>query len=239
MNERRARSRDGAVIALVVTALTTGLIVASALSPPRLVLGIVTPTAVRPPASPVQTAANTAPDPGPLESLFPEPPARGGSGWLTTVLIIIGILVTIVLVVALVRALATHTRAVRAAPIDSVIDAPVLAGQDVADVLRRAHEQVGVDDDAGRAIVRCWEALEALGADAGIPRDDTQTAEEYVVTLLAALDVPAPAVRELSRLYARALFGNARLSEQDRHRAIDALRVLESAVGASRAEGAR
>ncbi|GAA3903436.1 DUF4129 domain-containing protein [Microbacterium invictum] len=115
-------------------------------------------------------------------------------------------------------------------PIDDVVEEPLIDVQDVQEVLRAAREQIGVDDDPNRVVVRCWEALEAIAADAGVVRNESDTATEYVVDMLGRLDLPADPARRLSRLYAAALFSRERLPGAAVAEARECLDRLDSAV---------
>jgi len=221
-----------ALVAVVATAIACGVLaVASTLAPPTLVTAVPTGPPPPPPggeAGPLETEAL-----GP--SFVPPTGGNADNGLLTGILGVLGTILAvaagILLVILAIRVARAVAARATATPIDDVVEAPPVDAEAVQDVLRRAREQIDLDDDANRAVIRCWESLEALGAAAGVERDASETAAEYVVDMLASVSAPADAAEDLSRLYARALFSSQRLAADDVARARDCLTRLESSLG--------
>ncbi|GAA5032040.1 DUF4129 domain-containing protein [Microbacterium fluvii] len=149
------------------------------------------------------------------------------------VLAVVGIgALVIVVVVRLARGIASRTPPEEEdAAEEQSVDAAA-----VAEVVRRARASIEVDDDANLVVVRCWEALEALAADAGIPRDASRTASEYVIDMLGALEVPAGPSRRLADLYATALFSDHHLPRTAVDEAVACLTEVEAAVQTGRVQ---
>jgi hypothetical protein len=156
-------------------------------------------------------------------------PARRGQ-----VLSVRGAILALLAVVAVALIILRIARAVEGRTtgggIDDVVTAPAVDVDALQDVLRRAHEQILLDDDANRAVVRCWESVEALGARGGVTRGPSETAAEYVIGILSALDAPAPPAVRLSRLYQRALFSAERLPPDAVALALADLAELDAAL---------
>lgn len=205
-------AQRSALIAVVVGGLVcVGLAFASALTPPALITSI--PTGV-PPRLRTERAAPTM-----IAPTFGPPPTRppsADSPIIGTLLTVVGAIVAVLAVIALVLLVIRVTRTLAAspasAPIGETVSTEEVDVRELQDVLRRAREQIELAEDANRAVVRCWESLEALGARAGIARGTSETASEYVVGILSAFEVPSAPVMRLSQLYARALFSAERLS---------------------------
>lgn len=218
------------IAGLVLVAVAFG----SRLATPPLVTSV-------PTSPPLPPATPTPPPEEAAASATPQPVAEafGDDGtWEVVVqtLITIGaIAAAIVLVVLIVRVARRIAAQERVTPIDEVTDDPVVDDAEVRDVLQAAREQIGVDEDANRVVVRCWEALEAIAADAGVAREPAATATEYVVDMLSRLDLPAEPARRLSRLYAAALFSHERLPQAAVEEARDCLDRLDGALARRRA----
>jgi hypothetical protein len=74
------------------------------------------------------------------------------------------------------------------------------------------------------AIVACWLRLEEAVASAGLPRRPSETSAEFTTRVLAGLSVDPDSVHELAHLYRVARFSTHDLGEDDRDRAVSALR---------------
>ena len=72
-------------------------------------------------------------------------------------------------------------------------------------------------------IVECWLRLEAVIADAGVPRRQSDTSAELTERVLAARAVDPAAIRELSSLYHEARFSTHPMGDAQRQAAIAAL----------------
>ena len=81
------------------------------------------------------------------------------------------------------------------------------------------------------AIVQCWLRLEAVVANAGLPRDPADTSTEFTSRVLATYTVDRQALLELSALYREARFSTHEMGESDREAAIAALEALHHGLG--------
>jgi len=207
----RPAQRSAVTAILAGGAVCVGLAFASALTPPALITSV--PTDV-PNRLQEQALAPTAL--APTLAPLPTQPPGAGSPVFATVLAVVGTIVAVLAVAALVllviRVLHAMSTTAAPAPIGETVAAEEVDVRELQEAVRRAREQIELAEDANRAVVRCWESLEELGARAGIARGASETAAEYVVGFLAALDVPSEPVGRLSQLYARALFSAERLS---------------------------
>jgi hypothetical protein len=80
----------------------------------------------------------------------------------------------------------------------------------------------------GDGIVRCWLRFEQVVADAGLPRDASDTSSELTVRVLHALDLDPRAVGALAALYREARFSRHHLDEGARTAARSLLQQLHS-----------
>nr|WP_245354384.1 DUF4129 domain-containing protein [Brachybacterium sacelli] len=101
----------------------------------------------------------------------------------------------------------------------------------------RAHLSTVVD--AHDAVIAAWLALERAIAAAGVPRRPSQTTLEFVVAVLATLQLDRSALDRLAHLYRRALFDAQPLAEPDREEAIALLDRLTAGLDARIDEDAR
>lgn len=209
----------------------------SALSSPQLIDGAPRGSGPRPtvtvaPIAPSGVATLAVPD-------LPQPAERMDLGWVAHLVgTIVIVAVALALILAVVRAAAALAGRRTPDPIEEIVEDAAVDRSDVREVLRMAREQIDLDGDAERAVIRCWEALEALGARAGLARAESQTATDYVVSMLAAVDLPRRAAERLAALYARALFSSARLGPEDVAEARADLVLLEGALTTPPAPGA-
>lgn len=225
-----SRARHPILLAsLIGVGICVALAYASTFAPPAFITSI--PSNDPGAHQPAPTSSVTAP-PETLPPILDRPQTGEAdlSGGLTILATVAAIAVAIVLILAAVRAARSMAARPAADPIDVVAEATAVDAHDLQDVLRRAREQIMLDDDANRAVILCWESLEALGARAGVERGDSQTAAEYVVGMLAAFDLPTDAATRLSQLYARALFSADRLSPEAVFEARSCLEQLDAAL---------
>lgn len=230
------RGRGRAVAAVGVAVLVLAAVAfGSRLATPPLVTSVPTVPPMAPATPlPLPDDAGASQTPAPL----PEELGDDGIPWeavMQTLMTILTIVVAVVLIVLVVRVARRLAAGERLTPIDEIVEEPLLDVDDVRDVLQAAREQIGVDEDPNRVVVRCWEALETIAADAGVARDAAETATEYVVDMLARLDLPADAAQRLSRLYAAALFSQERLPQAAVDDARSCLDRLEAALAQRRA----
>lgn len=226
------RARHPVLLAgLVGAGICVVLAGASAFAPPAFVTSIPSndPGASLPPASPVTQPPQTLPP------VFDAPDSGAGAdltGGLTMVGTVVAVAVAVLLILAALRAARALAARTASEPLDDVAHARTVEVAELQDVLRRAREHIMLDDDANRAVILCWESLEALGARAGVARGDSQTAAEYVVGILSEFDVPSAAAVRLSQLYARALFSSEHLPPEAVVEARRCLEQLDAALGA-------
>ena len=227
----RAQRRAAVTAAVAGGGVGIALAFASALTRPSLITSI--PTAEpREIDRPVVTESPGAAEMGPLPTL--PPPSAGAD--LSAVMNVLGALLAVAVGVIVILLAVRVARAVAARQtppeIGDAVHESAVDADDVRDVLRRAREQIALEEDADLAVIRCWESLEALGAAAGAPRRDSDTAAEYVLGILIAFAVPADAATRLSGLYTRALFSAERLPRAAAAEAQADLARLEAALAA-------
>ena len=97
------------------------------------------------------------------------------------------------------------------------------AAEQVVEILGDDFDDLRAEPDPRRAVIAAYARLEGALAASGLPRRPAETPEEYVVRVLAALEVPRRPVRELTGLYERAKFSQHPVDEPMRERAIAAL----------------
>ncbi|WP_434811314.1 DUF4129 domain-containing protein [Microbacterium sp. bgisy189] len=230
------RTRTSAIAALVGCAVCAGVVAVSALAAPVWITSMPNPT----PAE--QPRATDAPDVQTPPSDPIDLPAASDGGVGDGTLGVVGLILVVLMCIAVVLAIARAARilASRQAPepIDGVIVQSTVDVGQVQDVLRHAQERIMTDDDPNIAVIRCWESLEALGASAGVPRSESETASEYVIGILAAMDVPRAPAEQLARLYGRALFSSERLDARAVDDARECVTRIATAISATRAGSA-
>lgn len=218
---------------MVTATVVGGVIVAivalgSSLTLPPLITSLPTAEPVAPPtAEPTPPPTSEATD---VEPTALAAPGAGSGSLLQALITAVAIVLAVLLVIVVFRVVRNLAASTGPAPIDEVVDEPEIDAQDVNEVMHAARERIDVDDDPNRVVVECWEALEAIAAGAGVVRAEAETAGEYVVDMLARLDLPADAARRLSALYAAPLFSPERLSEQAVSDARDCLDRLTAAL---------
>jgi hypothetical protein len=116
----------------------------------------------------------------------------------------------------------------RRAPVDDFEVLPDVAGAMSADA---ADQRAALRRGAPRnAIVECWLRLEAVVADAGLPRDPADTSTEFTSRVLSAYTVDRGALLDLSGLYREARFSTHEMGEAQRDVAIAALDALHAGL---------
>ncbi len=188
---------------------------------------------------PVTAEARTDPQAPPPTTLVPTDGRDGGR--LPTdniiiqvfaVLLAIGTLAALVVAVRLMHDVELpqlfgrrRRRVARHAPLPE-FPAPPLAVDAVA---ARAALRQG---DPRNAIVACWMQLERDAADAGLPRHDAETSQEYVERVVVAASVDGAPIGELAALYREARFSRHPLTDGHLTRAADALERVVAALEA-------
>lgn len=126
--------------------------------------------------------------------------------------------------------------------------AQTVAGEADEDELTVTQARAALDDarshlstvmEAHDAVIAAWLALERAIAAAGVRRRPSQTTLEFVVAVLATLQLDRSALDRLSHLYRRALFDDQPLVESDREEAIALLDRITAALDAGVDEGTR
>ncbi len=102
----------------------------------------------------------------------------------------------------------------------------------------RSRQLAVLDEGTPRnGIVQCWNRLEEIIAEAGLPRRDWETSAEFTVRVLHSLDLDPHAIGELARLYREARFSEHDLGEPQRAAAREALDSLHRDLAARRPVG--
>ncbi len=109
---------------------------------------------------------------------------------------------------------------------DADLEQDALSTQQARSALEEARERLSAVVDAHDAVIAAWLALERAIAAAGVRRRPSQTTLEFVVAVLAAVELERAALQEIAHLYRRALFDPAPLTEPDRRRALQLLETL-------------
>ncbi len=138
--------------------------------------------------------------------------------------------VAMILILAVIRAARILADRERAEDPGEIVIAPRVRVADVESILDEARTQMQVDANTNRVVVWCWESMEKLATDAGVPRGPAETASEYVLGMLSAFDLPAAPARHLSQLYAQALFSGERMPRRSTDEAIAALQSLQQSL---------
>ena len=99
-------------------------------------------------------------------------------------------------------------------------------GRDAVARDRERHLDALAHSDVRNGIVACWVLLEEAAAEAGVVRRPAETATEFVVRFLHALDVDPRPVAQLEDLYHEARFSTHRLGADARSRAEAALEAI-------------
>jgi hypothetical protein len=104
---------------------------------------------------------------------------------------------------------------------DGVANAPPILVQRAAEALDELRARA--DGPAGDAVIAAWLTLERAAQDSGVPRQGHQTATEFTGDLLRRYRVDEEATGTLRRVYQRARFGTAEVTDADARTAADAL----------------
>lgn len=97
------------------------------------------------------------------------------------------------------------------------------AGREALRGDQERHEAALAQPDVRNGIVACWVLLEEAAAASGVPRAPAETATEFVVRFLHALDVDPRPVAALAHLFHEARFSTHDLGPDARARAEAAL----------------
>jgi len=95
--------------------------------------------------------------------------------------------------------------------------------ESLAAVLEGTLDDLRRERDPRRAVIAAYARLERVLAAYGLPRQPSETSEEYVARILASLDVDEGAIRWLTRLFMRAKFSQHDVDVAMKEEAIAAL----------------
>ncbi|MGY5764046.1 DUF4129 domain-containing protein [Brachybacterium sp. DNPG3] len=168
-----------------------------------------------------------------VETVEPRPEVGRAISSVVVGLLVAALVVLAVWVVHRMRRLAAPPPPLAAEATDTEIEELTVAQARAA--LDDARERLSTVVDAHDAVIAAWLALERAIAGAGIRRRPDQTTLEFVVTVLASLDLDAAALDRLAALYRRALFDDMPLLEADRESAFTLLDALTAQLGGSAA----
>lgn len=104
------------------------------------------------------------------------------------------------------------------------------------DLAREANDQLAVlqHGKPRDAIIACWMGLQAVTRGAGMGEDPSETAVEFTIRAMAGLDIDRGATTNLSALYREARFSDHEMTEIQRQRAGESLRVVASQLAVAK-----
>lgn len=192
-------------------------------------------------ASPTITASATPPPAGP-DRTDRLPGGSPSYGWLPLLGLLIKIAAGGYLLVLLFRGLRKALRAwqnrSRPEPKPTDIDFDVL---DDPDLVVEQIRQDSVDQfelllggTPRNAIVACWDRFEEQAERVNAARRPWETASEFTLRLLDAVNADSEAVRRLAALYQEARFSAHSIDEESRRSAVEALEAIHESLGIHR-----
>lgn len=101
---------------------------------------------------------------------------------------------------------------------------------DLEAVLGAASSLIEDEPDPRTAILKCWVRIESVAEEHGIDHPSSATAGELFARLLPASVSVGDSLSELFRLFSRARYSSAQLTEADRQAALTALAALRRAA---------
>lgn len=104
----------------------------------------------------------------------------------------------------------------------------------LAGAVEESLEDLRLEADARRAVIRCYARFEQALAQSRVPRAPWQTPLEFMVEALGRLPLPADAVRGITRLFELARFSEEPLGPGDRQAAWEALLAIRESLEAER-----
>jgi len=93
-----------------------------------------------------------------------------------------------------------------------------------------SQDDLRVEPDPRRAIIRCYARFERAAADSGLARAPWLTPMEFMREALERLPLPRAAVPTLTRLFELARFSHRALGPAERDRALEALDEIKTAI---------
>lgn len=229
------RRRVAAALVLTAAALLV-LLWASSAEPERFTAELPgAGSAEEAPQDPGEDSASVAPPE--QEPLPVHPPAEPGefSPWIWTGLQLLGAAVLLAVLAVLLLLLRRALRWWSGRRADrSVVEPPEdplgLAAEATGEQVRR---RAAAETVPRNAVVACWAALEHAAERAGMDRRGSETSEEFTARVLDRWEVEAQLVAELAALYRAARFSRMELTEEDRQKALTALRRVNAAISAA------
>ena len=113
------------------------------------------------------------------------------------------------------------------------------AGQELASAISAGMSELESGDDPRSAVIACYRRCEAALAAQRRRRYLSETPREFMRGALAALALPANAVRALLLVFERARFSDLAVTEVDRSVALDALGEIRSVLEGRSEHGSR
>lgn len=226
MSASRRRTVIVVVAALVVAAT---LVLAASSGPSRLVRGGPPETGQVEPSDRQVEAPASESDTTTAGERSAGPEVTDLGAWIHDLLTFALLGAGLLVVAGLLRA--AVVRLLRELPEDRlVLDLAPLPDVEVGrEVLRRdrsRHRQALAEGDVRNGIVGCWLLLEEAAAESGVPAEPAETATEFVVRFLHALDVDPRPVAALAHLFHEARFSTHPMGSNARARAETALEAI-------------
>lgn len=230
-----ARGTQRRVIALLLLLAALGGLGAVALGAAAERAPITTVASTTERGQPSRTPTAEVPsDPGWSTPEAPDRPPRTelGAAPLLVLLSLLGLVLAVLAVWLAVRMRALARPAPATATAASEDE---LTAAQARTALAEARDPLARLVDAQDAVIAAWTALERSLAAAGVTRHPSRTTFEFVVEVLAALDLDRAALDDLAALYRRALFDPEPLTEEDRVVAMTSLDRLTAGLEATSA----
>lgn len=237
MNDLTPRGRAAALLAAVLALLS--IVALGSGAEHRVVLA--TPAEGSAQFEPLQKEQEPSmePDWGPSDQPEPEQLKQTTlSASIMTLLMVGGAVGLLLLIVWIVRRAAQlRTRTTPPAP---EVDAEAqLSAQEAEEALTAARERLETGMDVRDAVVTSWQTLEAMIAETGVRRAESQTTREYVVTVLGGLALDTDTIGRFADLYRRALFDANPLTDADLDQGRELLEDLTTQIRELRQEATR
>jgi hypothetical protein len=182
---------------------------------------------ITPPSGP-SPSLNDSPSPrdmvAPQDSVSTD--RSGGPNWVSTFLLLLGVLLIVLAATVVVRSVGTlgrpGRRRLRARLGRRIIPLPELPESELTvDVVAARAALAG--GSPRNAIVACWMQLERDAAAAGLSRSAAETSAEYIERVVAESSVDPAPIGELAALYREARFSRHELGDDHRTRAFATL----------------
>jgi Domain of unknown function (DUF4129) len=96
----------------------------------------------------------------------------------------------------------------------------------LAHALDESLDDLRAESDPRKAVVAAYARLERVLGSQGVPRADSETADEYLSRILERLEVESRSVRDLTDLFTEAKFSSHAVDAAMKERALDALTTV-------------